>query len=188
MHADPFTTAAEPADGAGESAAAGSTAAAADSPLARLRAAFDARRSAAELFLPIPGWEGALVARVTVPDHDFVRSLVGATGTIDWMADFVAATVTGLYEPAGVDDEGEPQLTALEGSSGPLRFDTQFGAQVGLEDVSSARAAVQAAFTVGGDGGFPVVNVVALAEFANKIDAWLNDTSREVAEAIVPGR
>lgn len=54
--------------------------------------------------------------------------------------------------------------------------------------MQSARAAVQAAFTVGGDGGFPVVNVVALAEFANKIDAWLNDTSREVAEAIVPGR
>ncbi len=64
----------------------------------------------------------------------------------------------------------------------------RFGDQLGLEGVSSSRDAVQTAFTVGGDGGYPVVNVIALAEFANKIDAWLNDTSREIAEAIVPGR
>lgn len=173
---------------AGEAVAAGSTAAAADSPLARLRQRFDARSRAAELFLPVPGWNGELVARVTVPDHDFVRSLAGTPGTIDWMGDFVAATVVGLFAPDGVDDDGEPRLTPLKGRLGTLRFDPHFGDEVGLADVRSARAAVHAAFTVGGDGDFPVVNIIALADFANTIEAWLNDTSREIAEAIVPGR
>lgn len=185
-----FSSAASVADGAesGEAAAAGSIAAAADSPLSRLRKRFEARSRAAELFLPVPGWDGELVARITVPDHDFVRNLAGMPGTIDWMGDFVAATVVGLFAPDGVDDDGEPRLTPLEGRQGTLRFDPLFGGQIGLDDVRSARAAVHAAFTVGGDGGYPVVNVVALADFANTIEAWLNDTSREIAEAIVPGR
>lgn len=184
----PFTEAEETAGafGDGDAAAAGSTAAAAASPLARLRHAYDARRRSAELFLPVPGWEEtSLVARVVVPDEDFLRRLTTSPGTVDWMADFVALTVAGLFE---VDGEGEdPQLTPVEGPAGVLRFDARFGDAIGAPDVNSPRAAVLAAFTVGGSDGYPVVNVVALADFANKIEHWLADTSREIAEAIVPG-
>ncbi|MDO8209296.1 hypothetical protein [Conexibacter sp. CPCC 206217] len=172
----------------GEAAAAGSDAAAADSPLARLRRTYVERRQQAELFLPLPGWGDELIARVTVPDHDFASTLTGTPGTIDWMGDFVAATVAGLYAGDGVDDEGRPRLTALEGSYGPLRFDVHYSEAVGLPQALSARGAVHSAFTVGGEGSIPVVNVVALSDFANTIERWLTDTSREIAEAIVPGR
>ncbi len=173
--------------GADETAAAGSDAAAADSPLSRLRRAFVARRREAELLLPIPGWGDALIARVTVPDHDFARKLTGTPGTIDWMGDFVAETVAGLYERESVDEDGEPQLTPLEGPHGPLRFDHHFSELAGLGSLPP-RGAVHAVFTSGGEGSIPVVNAVALADFANTIEIWLSDTSREIAEAIVPGR
>jgi hypothetical protein len=188
---DPFMTDGDDAVDAveiDESAAAGSDAVAADSPLARLRRTYAARRRQAELFLPVPGWGDALVARVTVPDHDFTKSITGAPGTIDWMADFVAATVDSLYEADGVDDDGSPRLAAIEGKFGPLRFNVHYSDTVGLPEALSAREAVQSAFTLGGDDSIPVINVVALAEFANTIERWLADTSRDVAEAIVPGR
>lgn len=187
---DPFTSAVDAADEAGidESSAAGSDAVAADSPLARLRRAYAARRREAELFLTLPGWGDALVARVTVPDHDFAREIQGAPGTIDWMGDFIATTVAGLYQTDGVDEHGRPRLVALESDFGPVRFDPQFGAAVGLPEVRSARAAVHSVFTVGGEDSVSVVNIVALADFANKIEHWLADTSRDIAEAIVPGR
>ncbi|ADB50167.1 hypothetical protein [Conexibacter woesei] len=165
------------------------TAVAVDSALAGLRRAYTRRRRAAELFLPVPGWDDpALVARVTVPDDQFVRRLTGEVGTPDWMASFVAETVAGLYEATGVDGDGERLLEPLPGVSGPLRFNAEFGAAIGAPDVNSPTAAVIAAFTTGGEGSFPVVNVIELADFADKIERWLSNTSREIAEAIVPGR
>ncbi|MDO8187210.1 hypothetical protein Q5424_09390 [Conexibacter sp. JD483] len=188
---DPFMTDGDDAVDAveiDEAAAAGSDAVAADSPLERLRRTYAARRRQAELFLPVPGWGDALVARVTVPDHDFTRRITGTPGTVDWMADFVAETVDGLFEIDGVDDDGSPRLTAIESESGPLRFNVHYADTVGLPEALSAREAVQSAFTIGGEDSLPVINVVALAEFANTIERWLGDTSRDIAEAIVPGR
>ncbi|HST43092.1 MAG TPA: hypothetical protein VLK58_26435 [Conexibacter sp.] len=171
-----------------ETAAAGSDAVAADAPLARLRRAYAQRRREAELFLPVPGWDDALVARVTVPDHDFTRAIRGEPGTVDWMGDFVAATVAGLYESDGVDDAGRPRLTPHEGRFGPLRFDIHYADTIGLAESMSARDAAHSAFMVGGEDSLPVINVVALADFCGRIEAWLADTTREIAEAIVPGR
>jgi len=178
---------------AGEPVAAAEQAAApavaADSPLARLRTAYGRRRREAELYLPVPGWEDhSLVARVTVPHDDRLRALTSEVGTIEWAADFVAVAVAGLYSADGVDEQGEPRLTPLPGIAGPLSFDAEFGAAIGAEDVRTPRAAVLAAFTSGGQETPPVLNVLELADFAAKVDRWLTDTTREIAEAIVPGR
>lgn len=187
---DPFMAAEDAVDAVelDEAAAAGSAAAAADSPLARLRRAYVERRREAELFLPVPGWGGDLVARVTIPDHDFARGLTATPGTPDWAADFVAAVVADLHQADGADEDGERHLEPLEGAFGPLRFDARYGETVGLDDVRSPRAAVLSAFTSGGEDSMPALNVVALADFASTVEHWLADTSREIAEAIVPGR
>lgn len=192
MRTDPFGERAEehaapPADV--EAVAAGEPAAAAGSPLTRLRESYGRRRRAAELFLPVPGWEDqSLVARITVPHDEAIKAIGSEIGTIEWTADFVAVAVAGLYAADGVDDDGEPVLEPLPGVTGPLRFDGEFGEAIGAPEVRSPRAAVLAAFTTGGDDAPPIMNVLELADFAAKVDRWLTDTSREIAEAIVPGR
>lgn len=192
MRTDPFGEGAEelvaqPAEV--EQATAGEPAVAPDSPLARLRTSYGRRRREAELYVPVPGWEScSLVARVTVPHDDAIRAISSEIGTLEWAADFVAVSVSGLYAADGFDEDGEPQLAPLPGVVGTLRFDAAFGDAIGAPDVRTPRAAVLAAFTTGGDDTPPILNVLELADFAAKVDRWLTDTSREIAEAIVPGR
>ena len=158
---------------------------AAGSPLERMRAAAERRRKGAELYLEVPGWDdGTLVARIAVVGEESLKRLAGEVGTADWMADFVALTVAGLY----VLEDGRPvPLTATQGGL-PLRFSPEFGAAIGQPEVSTARAAVFAAFMDGGgDDAPPVLNVVALGDFADKIEAWQSNTARSIAGAIVPG-
>lgn len=156
---------------------------AAGSPLEKLRAAAAKRRKGAELYLPLPGWdEPQLVARVVVVGEDALTTITGDPGSVDWMADFVACSVAGLYAYNGKD------LTPVPGGDGaPLRFGSEFGAAIGQPDVETPRAAVFAAFMDGGDGAPPTLNVVALGEFSDAIERWQANTSRRIAGAVAPG-
>ena len=159
------------------------TDAAPGSPLDKLRKSAERRRRGAELHLPVPGWaDPTLVARVVVVGESAIARIAGEPGSVDWLADFVAATVEGLY----AYENGK--LEPLPGPTGaPLLFEPAFGEAIGAEEVETARAAVFAAFMDGGEDTPPTLNVLALGEFADKIERWQANTSRTIAGSITPG-
>jgi len=163
---------------------------AADSPLARLKANYEARQEAdPDRFIDI--WEdGHLVAKIARASD--IASARGAmrTGamltalngaelavTVDDLADLVAAATVSLHDRQA-DGTLEPLLDA---AGGPLRFDAAFGGVIGVPEVTTARGAVLVALT---DGAPPALDATRLLFIATRV-ATVLAAGRQDAEAAV---
>lgn len=162
-----------------------------DSPLARLRAAYQDRQKAAPAqYVDIwPG--GELVARVgRSADLAGARGVMrtalslatggaaeGLTATVEDLADVIATATTGLYtrgEDGKLIDMGQDGL--------PLTFGPQFGTAIGVPEITTSAGAVLVAFT---DGEPPELDTVALLgcamAFAGHLSSGLERPNAETA-------
>lgn len=158
--------------------------AAPDSPLARLRSAYQ-ERQAADPARYVDVWDdGELVAHVSRnEDMAAARGLLMTMGAIvnpalaaeieitpDTLADILASATVGLYvrNPAG-------ELEPLPSESGaPLRFDAEFGKVIGVPEITTPRGAVIAAFTSpAAEDGPPVLDVVRLMSVVTRVSTAL---------------
>lgn len=164
-------------------------------PLERLQALAHERETRVELFLPLPGarWGGDLVARIGIVGPDEAAMLaaeIAAQAELgvereasDRWADLIAACTTGLYLRREDGKGYEP----IPGPTGPMRFGSEFAEAIGSPTARTPRDAVYAAFTEQNTDQLPAVNVTALSAFCGTASTWINDTSREIAGAVVPG-
>ncbi len=171
------------------------------SPLARLRAGFEARQEAdpdrwvdiwpgGELVAKIGrggGIAGAVgTARTTmalarVNDADEAQQL-GLS--VEDLADVIAAATISLHTR---DEAGEHEPIVSEHGL-PLRFDEQFGAAIGVPEVVTPRGAVMVAFT-GGEP--PEVDALMLLMTALKVAGMLmadRQVARETVQKDFPTR
>lgn len=131
--------------------------AAPSSPLARLRASYEERQKAGPARYVDLWGDGGLVAQVArTEDIQAATSLTRTMGAIvnpavaesleitaDTLADILAAATVGLFER-----QPDGSLEPLPGANGqPLTFGPEFGAAIGVPEITTPRAAVIAAFT-----------------------------------------
>lgn len=166
-----------------------------DSPLARLRANYEARQEA-DPARYVDVWDaGELVAHVARnEDMAAARGLLMTMGAIvnpalaaeievtaDTLADILASATVGLYvrNPDGT-------LEPLPSESGaPLRFEAEFGKVIGVPEITTPRGAVFAAFTSPAtEDGPPVLDVVRLMAVVTRVSTALM-SGRTTAAGVV---
>lgn len=161
--------------------------AATDSPLARARRRHLERQKHSHHDIDMPGWDGDLVLRIGLPDDDgamaTVRTLIALANTetkadADTMADALASAVIGLYSREGGG------LEPLEVDGLVLKFDERYGPAMEIEECTTPRQAVFAAFT---QGEPPQLNVAAMIVVVSAAGAWLQGVTG-VEEKDVSGR
>jgi hypothetical protein len=162
-----------------------------DSPLARLRANYEARQAASEdRYVDV--WEdGSLVARFGRSEdmasaRGVLRTLTYLANneaaaaidvTVDDLADVLAVTTISLHTRQP-DGELEP---LLDSAGQPLRFDASFGQAIGVPEVVTPRGAVLVAFT---DGVPPQIDAARLMLCATYV-AGVLAAGRMDAEAVL---
>lgn len=142
----------------------------------QLRARRAERLADEHLDLPIPTWEGQLVARYRVVRGEEVRKLLqrASTGRADQTAD-ASFLVTACEQVFAMDDEG--RMVVLRRPDGmPMRYEPALGELVAGERFERAVALVYHLFAD---------NDLAISSHALKLAQWMQDTSREVEGAIV---
>lgn len=158
-----------------------------DSPLARLRASYQARQKVAPARYVDIWDDGSLVARLArASDIASARAVMRTvavlidgsedtlTVTEDDLADVVAmATAELCYR-----DEGGKNAPLGDGA--PLRFDGAYGAAIGVPEVATPRGAVFAAFSSPvTEGGPAELDTLALMATASAIAFTLAGMSEE---------
>jgi hypothetical protein len=164
------------------------------SPLARLRASYQARQEADPArFVDV--WDDELVAKVARTDDlrsaQGIMRMMGAllqpevADALDMspedLADILATTTQSLHYRNGAGLEA-----MLDDAGLPLRFDgPAFGKAIGVPEIATPRAAVFAAFTSPAvEGGPPVLDTLRLLGVTTRVCSALMST-REAAKAIV---
>lgn len=158
--------------------------------LAKVAQQRDERVQDLYLDLPIPSWDGALVARFDVlPRKDIQRFIQNQSmgrdrdSGIQNDASFLAAACRGLYlldpekESEGSRMEGDDRYVLIEGVGGsPVKFDTQLAEKLQRTELNSAAEVVMYCFKG---------NDVALGAMALKVFQWMQNTDKEVADSLV---
>lgn len=146
----------------------------AGSLLDRVRARRDERLADEHLDLPVPTWDGDLVARYRVVQGEvwerITKRLQSGKSDPNTDADFLVAACSSVLLR---DEDGRLQPIEHEGRE--VGFDKGLASVLGLE-VERAREVV--AFLVGD-------NPVALGLLSAKVVGWMQDTSAEVEGQIV---
>jgi hypothetical protein len=170
------------------------TAPAPDSPLARLRASYQARQQAdPDRFVDV--WEdGDLVAKIArTEDEAAARGVMRMMGAIvnptigeeldisaEELADILAAVTVSLHYRNG--DGLEPMLTD---AGAPLRFGADFGEVIGVPEIQTPRGAVLTAFTSPVvEGGPPQLDTLRLMAVVTRVCGALV-SGRTTAAAVV---
>lgn len=138
--------------------------------LGRIKARRDEQTANETLTLPVPTWDGELLARYRVLERKVLEKLNAAAkrkqgAAVNGDADFLIRACVGLFV---VDDDGEQ--VALEDESGPIRFDSRLAAKLDVP-AETARDVVMYAFKG---------NDLAVGSHAAKVAQWMTDTSQEV--------
>jgi hypothetical protein len=138
--------------------------------LARIKADRDARSTSEHVDLPIPTWNGDLVARYVVIERRAVEKLADPklAGTAD--LDFLIRACHGVFMR---DDNGD--MIALADDAGPVRFDARLAMLLGIE-ATTGRDVVQYLFRA---------NALAIGAHAAKVADWMQDTSQVIDGAIL---
>lgn len=159
--------------------------AAPSSPLARLRASYEARQQADPARYVDIWSDGTLVAKIArTEDIAAASSLLRAVGSLlgvqgfeqldlsaEDLADIIASSTQSLHER---DEHGEPVREPISIDGVALRFDAGYGKAIGLPDVTTSRGAVFAAFTSPAtEGGPPVLDTLRLTLVAMAIGGIL---------------
>ena len=142
--------------------------------LAQIKARRDERAADEFLDLPIPTWGGELVARYEVVDRDTLERMIARrnpSAQVD--ADFLVRACSGIYMLDGDTGELVPVPGHYEGEV--ARYDAALGEALSL-DAGSGRELVTYLFRD---------NVVAISSHALKVLRWMQDTSREVDDALL---
>lgn len=168
------------------------------SPLARLRATYEARQEADPARYVDIWSDGDLVARVARPPDD-IKTARGIMRTMaalvepqdsdrlvitpEDLADILVAATVSLHARNG-DPTAEPD--PIPGPGGlPLRFDQSFGEVIGVPEIGTPRAAVFAAFTKPAhEGGPPVLDTLELLRVTTNVCNVLL-TGRQAAQETV---
>lgn len=146
------------------------------SRLAQIRAERDALAGAEYLDLPIPTWNGDLVARYQVIERRQAERLqqqfAKAKGGGDSDLDFIIRACVSIWMP-----DADGTLVRVETDDGrPVRYDGQLAQLLGLDDPQmTARQIVGYLFRE---------NQIAISAHANRVATWMQDTSVEVDGAI----
>jgi hypothetical protein len=165
-----------------------------NSPVARLRASYQARQQAdPDRFVDV--WDaGELVAKIgRSEDMDAARTVMRTMSvmirpelaeqieiTPDDLADVLAATTMSLHVRNG--NGLEPLLI---GDGQPVRFDHTYGQAIEVPEITTPRGAVFAAFTSPVvDDGPPELDTLKLMAVVSRVCATLA-TGRDVAQEVV---
>lgn len=144
------------------------------STLGRLRAERDARLADQHLDLPVPSWNGRLVARYRLVSGDEMRRLTQRVGGGDRTVDARFLLLACEQVLMMLEDDG--QLVGLQHDDGrPMGFDVELGALLG----QSFERAAALLFYLFGD------NEIAVSAQAFKVASWMQDTSQGVEGALV---
>ena len=148
-----------------------------------LRQEVEERAAEEALLLPIPGWEGKLVARYTVVPREQITPLIKRVqrNGVDSLSqdadiDLLCRALDSLYVVG--DDDKRIRLDDPE-TGEPMRFDGRLGALLPQAPAEAgARGVVRALFRD---------NTIALGTHIARVVEWMQDTSAEVEGAISEG-
>lgn len=135
------------------------------------------------LDLPIPTWDGALVARFDVMDRSKVERFAKQKRTVEADQDFIINSVRELY---ALDKErivtgaqrmaGNEDYVRVEDESGaPVKFDAMLATQIGEPELTKAREVLM--YCVKN-------NAIAIGGLAARLIQWMQNTDAEVADAL----
>lgn len=138
------------------------------------------------LDLPIPTWDGYLVARFNIMERKrlekFLKGRKGSQG-VDNDASFLAQTLRELYlldpekEATGTRMEDADAYVRIEDEAGsPVKFDATLAKKLGQDEMVTAKDVVLYCFKF---------NELAVGAMAVKVMQWMQNTDKEVAESIV---
>lgn len=151
--------------------------------LANLRQQRDERVRDLHLDLPIPTWDGALVARFDVAPRKEVEKFGRQKRTQDADCDFLINHVRCLYaldREKVVDaermEENEDYVRIEDENGLPVKFDIRLAEKMGVTDATSAREVLQYLVKFNG---------IAIGGMAAKLIMWMQNTDAEVADSLV---
>lgn len=152
--------------------------------LSNLRAERDERVQDLHLDLPIPTWDGGIVARFNILPRKRVEKFAKAKRTVEQDIDLIVEAVRELYahdpdkqvEPGTRMAENDAYVR-IEGDEGFIvKFDSVLMEKMGVKEVESARDVVRYMVKF---------NDIALGGLAGRLLMWMQNTDAEVADALV---
>ena len=152
--------------------------------LARLAQEREERVQDLHLDLPIPTWDGSLVARFGILERKALEKFANAKRTPEADMDFLIMAVRELYvhDPdkqleGGERMDGNIDYVRLEDDNGiPVKFDATLAAKLGQAELTTARDVIAYCFKQ---------NTIATSAMALKVIQWMQNTDLQVAEALV---
>jgi hypothetical protein len=156
-----------------------------------------ARRAEAEkrkhLRLPVPGWQGGLVAKYAVLDPESSRKARRALSSMELDSEDADTQTTMLAEMLAAATveilarDADDRLVALSDHVGdgiplPVKYDTRLATAVGVTPARETDGSVVRAVFSDDTGTF---NVMAFTNHVTKLIEWMSDTSRAVEGEIL---
>lgn len=132
------------------------------------------------LDLPVPTWNGTLIARYNVLDRSVVEKFSGKKRTLTMDQDFVLQSVRELYayDPDqtvtdAMRKDDDPDFVRVESEDGgPITFTSALAAKIGADGVEKGRDVLM--FCVKD-------NAIAVGGLAGTLVRWMQNTDRDVA-------
>lgn len=137
--------------------------------------------------LPIPSWDGALVAQYEVLSRKLVEEFSTRKPSVQGNMDFVLRCCTALYlrDPEGelggtaLDEEGYEGYVRIEDDHGlPVTFDQTLAEKLGMENPDKLKARDVLAYCFKD-------NYIAINTVSAKLMQWMTDTDQEIAKNLL---
>lgn len=154
------------------------------SVLASIAKRRDERVQDLHLDLPIPTWDGDLIARFEILPRKVVEKFATAKRSLDNDLNFIIRATRELYlldqsksaPGTRMEDNGDYVRIEDDETGQPVRWDTVLAAKLEHPDLETAKAVLL--YCVKDNG-------LAVGGLAGKLITWMQNTDAEVAEALV---